>query len=69
MSDEKSMNLTSLSPISSEEVLEIPVLNKIATKASLNPKSGLNSRGSSVTAFKVDNRECQEEITAPAIDN
>ena len=67
--EDRSMNLTSISPISSEEVLEIPDSNQIITKSSLNIKSDPNSRISSITAFKVDNRECPAVISAPDIDN
>ena len=63
------MNLTSISPISSEEVLEIPDSNRIITKSSLNIKSDPNSRISSITAFKVDNRECPAVVSALDIDN
>ena len=58
-----------MTPMTSEEVLEIPDSNQIITKSSLNIKTDPTSQFTSITAFKVDNRECSAEFSAPDIDN
>ena len=65
------MNFTPASTIftiSSDESREIPSINQIVTKSSLNYKSDPTSRVSSVTAFKVD-RESPVELFAPENNN